>query len=581
MRKVIMIILFQTFLTTMLIAQLNFSWVGTTSSDPSDGSNWKDANEIPGTAPTITGGVIADYLTIRLGPYYPIFSSDIIVGGGTNPKQGTLTVNEGASIKFEGDLVVDPDFGALTILSSASGDGKLIFNDPYSSPPYATVKLYLTGGSYHYIIPPVSLMTLWSTVALTQTRVALGFLSTSTIFTNSLANFIEPKTISTKEAGWQWYDGYLGTTRFKTINSSTGYNIYLNSSATITLKGYLDSQQKTFSLSYTSGNVGSGWNLIGNPYPCNFDLNGVSVLNTDDDYVSNTVYYNKNGGYVYWNVKDNTGTTECSDIIPPMQGFFVRATASGRSLTLPTDYKTFSTSQARTKGASSSKSETTQKIKLVLTSPSSSDETIVSLFDNATTDFNENHDAVKLMGSEPSPYIYSEINGTDYFLKAITKPSSGPMEVPLKVVLNESGTHSIRITEFDNLEGYNIKLKHGDIEVPLTIGTNYEFNSNAGTYTDYSLVFSSILTAVEPLDSKILKTWYQNNYLYINYPDNVQTGYSSISIYDFNGKKVYGNNNLEATPGETKQIQLNLHNGFYLTDLVLGLKHYKSKIVVF
>lgn len=575
-----MIIIFQTVMLPMLIAQLDFYWVGTTSSNPSEGLNWQDGNGVPGTAPTIVVGVIADYLTIRSGTYYPIFSEDIIVGDGANSTQGTITVNAGASIKFEGDLAVDPDFGLLTILSTGSGNGKLIFNDPYTSPPYATVKLYLTGLRYHYFVPPVSSMILWSTSALTNTRTALGL--GGTIFTNGLANFIESKTVATKEDGWQWYDGYNGTTRFKSINSSTGYNIYLNSSAIITFKGYLDSRDKTFNLSYTSGNAGAGWNLIGNLYPCNYDLSGISALMTDNDDINNYVYYNKDGGYVYWNPKDGTGSDGCSDIIPPMQGFFVHALSSGKSVTLPTSFKTFSTAQARTKGAgSSTKSVTTKKIKLVLNSPSQSDETMVGVFDDATLDFNQNHDANKMFNTDPSPYIYSEINGVDYFMKSISAPSSQPIEVPLKVVLTESGSHTIKITEFDNMEAYKITLKHGDIQVPLTAGTIYNFNSNPGTYSDYSLVFNSILTGVDNPNETLLKTWYRNNYLYINYPSDFKAGNSEINIYDFNGRKVFGNKNLDITPGETKQIQVSLQKGFYLTEIITGLKQYKSKIVVY
>lgn len=582
MRKFLIGLLFQVLLFPIIVAQSTFTWTGGTSSDPGVGSNWSG-----GTAPTITGGVVADYLNIGTGTYYPIFTSNIIIGDAGKLVNGNITVNAGASIQFDGDLSVEPlgIYTFLLIKSSIEGDGKIKFDDPLTSTPEASVELQLLGGSsyFHYFVPPVSSMSLWTTpsLALSQTQTSLGV---GASFAGNLVKFTESKAIATKEAGWQWFDGYgvPATIAFKSLNSYTGYNIYFSSNTKMVFKGPLNSQENTFTLSYTSGNAGAGWNLIGNPYPCNFDLNGVSVLNTDDDGVSNTVYYNKDGGYVYWNVKDNIGSTDCSDIIPPMQGFFVKVTAAPvRYLTLPTAYKTFSASQARTKGYVSTKSETTQKIKLVLTSPSLSDETIVSLFDDATVDFNENHDGVKLFGSDSSPYIYSEINGKDYFLKAITKLISRPFEVPLKVVLNEAGNHSIQITEFDNLEAYKITLKHGDIQVPLSLGTIYNFNSNSGTYSDYSLVFNSILTGVDNPNETLLKTWYRNNYLYINYPSDFKAGKIEINIYDFNGRKVFGNKNLDITPGETKQIQVSLQKGFYLTETITGLKQYKSKIVVY
>jgi len=131
------------------------------------------------------------------------------------------------------------------------------------------------------------------------------------------------------------------------------------------------------------------------------------------------------------------------------------------------------------------------------------------------------------------------------------------------------------------MQDFNVKLKHGTVETPLKSGTAYTFNSEAGTYDDFSLIFNSILTGVDNPNETLLKTWYRNNYLYINYPSDFKAGNSEINIYDFNGRKVFGNKNLDITPGETKQIQVSLQKGFYLTEIITGLKQYKSKIVVY
>jgi len=108
------------------------------------------------------------------------------------------------------------------------------------------------------------------------------------------------------------------------LNPDRGYNLNFSADDKITFKGNLNGTAHSFGpLSFTN----LGWNLVGNPYPCNYDLNGISCLTGSGDDVDNTVYFNRDGGYAYWNVITG-GTTGYSDIMPPMQGFFVHVTAS-------------------------------------------------------------------------------------------------------------------------------------------------------------------------------------------------------------------------------------------------------------
>jgi hypothetical protein len=500
-----------------------------------------------------------------------------------------LTVSAGKQLIVTGTLTNSAGILGLVIKSDASGDGKLI-NNTISVP--ATVELYLTGGlispgvgRFHYFIPPVGTMIIGSIPTIAEVKTSLGI----TYFNGDLLRFNEPLAVSTKEAGWQYFDNYPGTPPgFTSIASTNGYNIYLNgSSDIIKFTGQLNAGPHSFNLSYTTGNAGAGWNLVGNPYPCNYDLNGINGLGTIVTGISNTVYYNNNGGYKYWDVYTNTGSSGCSDILPPMTGFFIKVSSGGpSSLSLPTSSKTGSASDLRSthKGISANpeKGFAVEKVKLVLSSGIKSDETIVLLFDDALNSFNEHYDAYKLFTSNnASPDIYSEMNSIDYFMKAIAYPTSGIVSVPLKLVLKESGTHSIQITEFENLEEKNVTLKHGSVEIPLSLGTNYTFNLAAGTYSDFQLLFGSILTPVEDVEVSSMKIWYSNNFLYLNIPINLPIGNGSIMIYDFNGRQVYNSKTISIVPGQTTQIPVNLEKGFYVTDIELNNVHYRSKIVVY
>jgi len=403
-----------------------------------------------------------------------------------------------------------------------------------------------------------------------------------TYFNGDLMLYDEPSAILEQDDGWQYFDGYHSISGFESISPSQGYNIYLTNDNKLTFTGNLNVSSQTYDLSYTSGNPDPGWNLIGNPFPCNYDITTVAGLGTSVAGIGNVVHYNHAGVYYYYNCLIHSGSSGYTSIVPPMTGFFVHVFATGKSLLFNAAGKTFSSGDTRSqhKGGAGIESSSIKLVRLQLNSGTEKDESIVWIANDATSDYNEHYDGVKLFGKNTS-YIYSELNFRDYFMKAVAPPAKTLVEVPLKVKLGTSGEQSISITQFDNMQDFNVKLKHGTVETPLKSGTAYTFNSEAGTYDDFSLIFNSILTGVDNPNETLLKTWYRNNYLYINYPSDFKAGNSEINIYDFNGRKVFGNKNLDITPGETKQIQVSLQKGFYLTEIITGLKQYKSKIVVY
>jgi len=480
----------------------------------------------------------------------------------------------------------------LILMSDASGDAQLI-NNTTNVP--ATVELYLTGGLvsssvgiFHYFVPPVGSMTIGSVPTITEVKIALGI----TNFKGDLLRYIEPNAVTSKNQGWQYFDNYPGTPPgFLSIVSTTGYNMLLNpNSESIKFKGILNADQHTFNLTFTTGNVGAGWNLIGNPYPCNYDLNGVAGLGTIVNGISNTLYYNNTGTYTYWNVFTNTGSSNgYTDILPPMTGFFIKLSSGGPSyLTFPVASKTANTSDSRGlhKGASDSylKGSDIKKIKLVLSKDTKTDETVALLFDDATDSFNEHYDAYKLFTTgSTTPNIYIAKSGTDYFMKAVKGPATDPVTVPLKVVIREAGSHTITVTEFQNLDGIKTVLKHGPVETVLSQGATYTFTSGTGTFTDFELIFGveSVVTNVEKPVGSELKAWYSDDVIYINSPDEITASSSSVSIYDLQGKQVYNNHQIYLNAGETIRLPVSLPKGIYVMNILCGGRSFVEKVVAF
>jgi hypothetical protein len=277
----------------------------------------------------------------------------------------------------------------------------------------------------------------------------------------------------------------------------------------------------------------------------------------------------------------STGTGGITNIVPPMQGFFLHVTAPGNSLSLPAGSKTSGESTPRSKKANLIEASPVKKIKLALSNSTVADETIVCLIENATSGFDGEYDGYKLFGSNPAvPDIYTELGSIKYAINSVQDPGSGQVRIPVVVAIKTPGAYKIDITEFDNLEGIKVVLRHGAIETILSRNTSYSFSATAGTITDFELIIGGTATAVEKTASEKLKTWYSNNFLYINCPTNIAEGKSNLVIYDIQGKPVYHNNQLYLIPGQTIQLPVTLTKGIYITRAIVNNQTFVSKIVV-
>lgn len=548
------------------------TWYGAFSSDWFNGDNWC------GGVPAAATDVVIPYPSTN----YPVIS------GATTAYCNSLSINSGASLTIEpggqatilGSLTVES--GAdLTIQSTLAGEGMLMFNSGTQTGE-VNVELYLLGGEnrYHYFVPSVEEMNIGTDVQSASTNLGLDS------FNGDLVLYDGDEALNSMEEGWQYFDGYGTTNGFSSLYSSRGYNIWLPSNGTLKFKGSLNSSTHSFAINYVSNTLDySGWNLVGNPYPVNYDLTGITALSSEEeDGIANTIYYTNNGIFESFNPSTGIGSVGTSPIIRPMQGFFVFATQAG-TLSLPSGSKTFSSAQQRFKGEGTtpdSKESAFKLTRLSLNIGSESDETLVLLVEGSTNEFNEIYDGFKLFSSNSSkPFIYSKLNGTDYFMKAVACPEANPVIVPLEVVIKESGEHSIKVAELENMEGYNIILRHGNVEVPLTNNSTYTLNLAPGTYSDFELEFEKIATGVESVELSDLKTWYNNNYIYINFPSNIQSEKGKLTIFDYYGKQVYRDDNLQVVPEQTIQIPVNFQKGVYFIDLNVDFRHFRSKTVAY
>ena len=566
------------------VAPSAWTWTGTSGTDWNTSANWNYNSVPPSSGDAIIADVANDPI-VNEAPATPAECDKLTINA-----SGVLTIAAGKALKVNGTLTNNAGNTGLVIKSDANGNDGMLINDSPSVP--ATVELYLSGGLngsariYHYFVPPVETMTIgvnlpYPTIA--EAKINLGI----TNFTGDLLSYSEVAAGGNKNNGWQFFDGWNSTTGFSSLTPDRGYNLNFSANDKITFKGNLNGTAHSFGpLSFTN----QGWNLVGNPYPCNYDLNGISLLTGSGDGVDNTVYFNRDGGYAYWNVITG-GTTGYSDIMPPMQGFFVHVTATGKTLNLPVSSKTGTAAlPLRSKGTSADIEEkdakliTVGKVKLVLSKGNQRDETIVCLIDDATPGFDSDYDAYKLfVGGSTNPSLYSELSSVNYAINTVQKPVTGQTRIPLIVVINISGEHKIDISEYENLEDTKVILKHGSIETILSQGTSYTFSSSTGTFTDFELLIGEedITTGEKKHSEEKFKTWYNTDFLYINSPSDISAGSGKIIIYDMQGKPVFNNSKIYLTPDETVQLSMNLPKGIYIVHITLSNQTFTSKIVVF
>lgn len=528
-------------------------------------------------------------------PFGVTLNCDFTVDNSMIINTGKLfSISPARLLTVKGPLTNNAGIAGLIIRSDATGDGKLINNT--SNVP-ATVELYLTGGIisptvgiYHYIVPPVESMSIGTVPTIDEVKSAFEI----TNFTGNLLCFNEPATITSQKQGWQYFDNFPGNPPgFTSVISARGYNINLQPGADILkFKGEMNSGEHTFNISYTPGNYGAGWNLVGNPFPCDYDLNGVAGLGTVLDGMSNTIYYNNNGTYGYWNVLTNTGSSAgYTDILPPMTGFYVVATNSNfPSLVLPVSSKSAISGDNRSQHKGNIlpgyefEKTLLRKVKLTISKESKFDEAIIILADDAKMSYNEHYDAFKLFNeNSTAPGIYSNINGTDYFMKAVNGPVNSPVMIPLIIRISEAGTHEISVKDFDNINDIKVSLIHGDNKTTLDRNTIYSFTSGAGTFTDFKLVFGETGTenAKDIQLNEAIKTWYRDQFLYINSVSEDFSGNCKIQVFDVQGKPVFIENNHYLVSGQTNQIPVELHKGIYILTINANYRSTRLKFVVF
>ena len=232
----------------------------------------------------------------------------------------------------------------------------------------------------------------------------------------------------------------------------TGYLYGNSSNTTLTFAGPLAATTEPTTLAYDNNASLKGFNLIGNPYPCNTTI-------TND-------FYKINGNTV---ILAQNGT-----VIAPCEGVFVKATGMGQSVTF-------------NKAVSTRGSVSANCIDLVISKKQESDGGSTTL-DRARVRFGEGTGMEKLSLDENHSRLTLWQSGQDYAVAY----ANGQNELPVNFKAAENGTYTLAF-DVENLDLDYLHLidnMTGD-EIDVLAMPTYTFEAKTTDYASrFKLVFS-------------------------------------------------------------------------------------------
>lgn len=438
------------------ISSLN-TWTGTTSTDWDVTTNWSNAAK-----PTATNGSVvipAGVTNIPVISATNAACNNIILQPGAQ-----LSLNSGKTLTISGNVSLQSDAtNGTATLTDANAAGGLTVSGT------TTAQQYLTTGRNWYVASPVA----------SATSAVFGAASSAT---NKLWYYSETTGTS---APWAQI-----TDNSTSLTPGQGYVANMPSSGVVTFSGALNTGAlTTATLTRTTGQTGEGFNLVGNPYASYLDWNAVTKTN-----VMPTMWYRtKVGGtYKFYTYLNGSGALEedgitvpagVSNLIPPMQGFWVRV-ASGQttgSLSVTNAMRAHKDASGNIMKAPAAKKSALPLLRLQLSDGVNDDETVIYLSQNVSNGL-DNFDAAKMLNTGNTvPELYSEVAGEKLAINGLNSENSSKA-VALGLKTGTASSFSIRATEIKNMDA-NTRIvlinNKNNIETDMTDGGVYSFDLDA------------------------------------------------------------------------------------------------------
>jgi hypothetical protein len=470
-----------------------------------------------------TDAAYSDLVISNPGINGVISNSGTLVNGTLTINAGAvLTINPGGSVTVAGTIVNIAGNSGLVIKSG----GSLIES---SSGIAATVESDIAGGEWHLISSPV---------AGTESGAFTGkYLQMHTEGTNAYTDIL------------------LTNVPLTTVK---GFALYSDTPFTAQYQGQLNTGGQSSTLSRTTAGIGSGWNLVGNPYPSSIDWAAGSGWTKT--HVNNATYIHVNSA-TWASYVGGTGINGGTRYIAPCQGFFVQVTNGYSSgiLAMGNGVKAHNASNFF-------KSAVNNLIRLQISGNGYTDEAVVRFLPEATSEFDGEYDAHKLFGDEAEAAQLYTLGSTPLSINTLPELNT----VPVGMRVNKEGIYTITATEVNDLANVSIEDTKTGIFTDLLKGS-YSFSFTTGENEERFLLHFSPLS-VNEMNYSLANIYSCSQTVYVDLNNTVK---GDIFIYTVAGQLV------ASVPEAGGSIRINLANtGYYIVKVITDKSTLVKKVWV-
>lgn len=486
------------------------------------------------------------------------FSVSSVLSINQNLTAGEITLLPGANATLAEGKTLTANL--LTLNSNVNGTATFI-NHSTSEIQNARVQQFLPDARNWYISSPVS----GASIPVS------GY---------SVFRYDETGSHSSDPAGPYWF------TPAGEFTTGIGYIVKpTTAGATIQFDGTLNSGEVEVDITH-SGADKTGFNLIGNPYPCHlgwtFDFAAAnSALIESSIWVRTNKGTTNNSGL--WSFATFNATSSESvpsvvnaGIIAPMQAFWVKAKTAGK-LTLNSSLSKSHQVSNPLKVHTKSKTDR-QRLRLEVSNGTTKDETLL-YFERDASDEYDAYDSPKMfVNSSLKPEIYSITGSDNLVINGMNSYNHGTV-IPLGLNAREGLVLTISATQVQNFDAETkILLIDNDTktETNLISGDTYTFTSAATISTDrFSLMFKSTsgTTDVDNLPDAIRTSVFQGD-IVVACSNPIEPD-SWVRVYNCLGQIVHQ----EVITNSLTRIRRSIGRGTFIVKVRNGNK-YNSDILI-
>ena len=389
------------------------------------GGTIKISNAVGKTIPIIDCETALNNLECNVGNGNTLKSlENFTVNGNFSITSGVFQLDPGVQLTVNGTTSLNGS-ESLILKSDALATASFINNGSISKAGTAKVERYIAGyttsaDGWHLLSSPVN------NFGINGSDFAPG----------SLDDFFRWDEVNTI---WEnWKPGNV----FTTFENGKGYLVAYQATATKVFSGDLNSSDITFTNLTVTGGVNTGWHLLGNPFPCAVKWNDGNWALTDIGGIAKI--WNESAG--------NYTDISANGIIPATQGFFVQASNSTNTITIPKIARTHSSTNFYKNNY-----EISGKLELIATGEVNTffDKCYVGFRENATPDYDLEFDSRKLPGNENASQLYSIISDEENFSINYLPSSSKNKTIQLGFEIGVSGVYFIEANNLDSFDTLN------------------------------------------------------------------------------------------------------------------------------